>query len=66
MVVDLDNTGPCIAFENGGARLQNDGSHKVKSACAAEIFIKMGLKSTILELQRSFKYKRSCLSLIHI
>ena len=52
--------GPCVAFENGGARLQNCGSHKVKSAYAAEIFRKIGLKSTILELQRSFKYKRSC------
>ena len=44
----------------GGARLQNYGSLRVKSACAAEIFIEMGLKSTILELQRSFNYKRSC------
>ena len=44
----------------GGGRIQNYRSRKVKSACTAENFTKMGLKSTILELQRSFKYKSSC------
>ena len=53
-------SGPCLASENGGARFQSCGSHKVKSACTAENFTKMGVKSTVFELQKSYKHKRSC------
>ena len=42
----------------GGARFQSCGSHKVKSACTAENFTKMGVKSTVFELQKSYKHKR--------
>ena len=53
--------GPCLASENGGgARFQSCGSHKVKSACTAEKFTKMGVKSTVFELHKSSKHKCLC------
>ena len=36
------------------------GSTNVRYACGAENFAKTALKSTIFELQKSFKYKFSC------
>ena len=49
------------SFRKGeGGEIQKYGSHKVKSACTIELFTKMGVKSTVLELLRSLKYKSLC------
>ena len=47
-------------MEKGKARFHKCGSTNVRYACAAESFAKIALKSTIFELQKSFKYKFSC------
>ena len=47
-------------LQMGGARFPGNGSQQVKSACAAEFFTKNGVKSTVLELQKSYKHKSSC------
>ena len=44
----------------GGARFWSCESHEMKSACAAEIFTKMGVKSTLFVLQKSYKHKSLC------
>ena len=46
--------------KRGGARLQIFGGHEVKNACAAEIFTKTSVKSTVFELQKSYRHKSSC------
>ena len=52
-------SGPCLASKNGGAGFQNYGSHIVKSACEADFFTKIDVKSTVFELQKSYKHKSS-------
>ena len=47
-------------MEKGKARFHKCGSTNVRYACAAESFVTIALKSTIFELQKSFKYKFSC------
>ena len=46
--------------KKGGARLQIFGGHEVKNACVAEIFTKTNVKSTVFELQKSYRHKSSC------
>ena len=46
------------AFEKGGG---NPGEWYVSKACTAENFRKIGVKSTVFELQKSYRHKSSSL-----
>ena len=50
------------AFEKGGG---NPGEWYVSKACTAENFRKIGVKSTVFELQKSYRHKSSAITHSH-